>query len=95
MSVFVEEQLDGFRVFAFGRLLVKLLSSPLSSPDIMLLSARTISNLFEALPSCIGIVSDIDGCVTSLCSKLQNIQYIDVAEQVRVETVFTSPLMPE
>ena len=50
------------------------------NPDIMLLASRCLANLMEALPQSTGTVV-YSGAVPALCSKLLEIQYIDLAEQ--------------
>ena len=50
------------------------------NPDIMLLASRCLANLMEALPQSTGTVV-YSGAVPVLCSKLLEIQYIDIAEQ--------------
>ena len=50
------------------------------NPDIMLLASRCLANLMEALPQSTGTVV-YNGAVPVLCSKLLEIQYIDLAEQ--------------
>jgi hypothetical protein len=67
-----------FRVSPFCAAFAALLNHPNS--EIMLLSARAVTHLLEALPnSAQQIVSS--GIVTSLVEVLLSIQYIDVAEQ--------------
>jgi hypothetical protein len=50
------------------------------NPDTMLLASRCLANLMEALPQTTGTVV-YSGAVPVLCSKLLEIQYIDLAEQ--------------
>ena len=50
------------------------------NPDVMLLASRCLANLMEALPQSTGTVV-YSGAVPVLCSKLLEIQYIDLAEQ--------------
>jgi hypothetical protein len=50
------------------------------NPDTMLLACRCLANLMEALPQATGTVV-YSGAVPVLCSKLLEIQYIDLAEQ--------------
>jgi len=50
------------------------------NPDTMLLACRCLANLMEALPQTTGTVV-YSGAVPVLCSKLLEIQYIDLAEQ--------------
>ena len=50
------------------------------NPDIMLLASRCLANLMEALPQSTG-TGVYSGAVPVLCSKLLEIQYIDLAEQ--------------
>ncbi|KAI7823580.1 hypothetical protein BC939DRAFT_451413 [Gamsiella multidivaricata] len=50
------------------------------NPEIMLLACRCLSNLMEAMPASLGNIV-YGGAVPVLCSKLLEIQYIDLAEQ--------------
>ena len=50
------------------------------SPEAQVLACRCLANLMEALPGCAHTVV-YHGAVTVLCSKLVEIQYIDLAEQ--------------
>ena len=47
----------------------------------VVLSARAMCNLMEALPGSASLLVDSPGCVDQLLEKLMNISYIDVAEQ--------------
>ena len=60
------------------------------NPDIMLLASRCLANLMEALPQSTGTVV-YSGAVPVLCSKLLEIQYIDLAEQALSTSCATKP----
>ncbi len=47
----------------------------------MLLAARSLSHLIEALPGVGAQLVLVEGLVRALCQQLIDIQYIDVAEQ--------------
>ena len=50
------------------------------SPDIMLLAARSLTFMADAMPSsCSAIVRN--GAVQAFCARLLTIEYIDLAEQ--------------
>ena len=50
------------------------------SPDIMLLAARSLTFMADAMPtSCSAIVRS--GAVQAFCARLLTIEYIDLAEQ--------------
>ncbi|KAF9361495.1 Ubiquitin fusion degradation protein 4 [Mortierella sp. AD094] len=84
LSVSTEETLQGyFSNDAFVKELVLLMRGTGDgddNPEIMLLACRCLSNLMEAIPSSLGSVVH-GGAVPVLCSKLIEIQYIDLAEQ--------------
>ncbi|ORY01005.1 hypothetical protein K493DRAFT_210243 [Basidiobolus meristosporus CBS 931.73] len=86
LSVATEDTLTGyFSCDPFVKELVNLMkgsefSFGEESPEIMLLACRCLSNLMEALPSAVGSVV-YNGAIPVLCSKLMEIQYIDLAEQ--------------
>jgi E3 ubiquitin-protein ligase TRIP12 len=52
----------------------------MDNPEMMLLACRCIANMMEALPASTSNVV-FCGAVPILCEKLQNIEYIDLAEQ--------------
>ncbi|KAE8703155.1 E3 ubiquitin-protein ligase UPL3 [Hibiscus syriacus] len=79
LSIGTEESLSTFSVDLFVPLLVGLLNHE-SNPDIMILAARALTHLCDALPSsCTAVVHY--GAVSSFCAKLLTIEFMDVAEQ--------------
>lgn len=87
LAISTEETLAGYLApEPYVVALVKILKggeeySPFGdNPDIMLLASRCLANLMEALPQSTGTVV-YSGAVPVLCSKLLEIQYIDLAEQ--------------
>jgi len=76
-----ENELSGVRLADLCRTLVNLLPDRHDTPDIMLMAARCMCNLMEALPGSASTLVDTPGCVQSLLEKLMNISYIDCAEQ--------------
>lgn len=82
LSIGTEESLSSFSVDSFVPVLVGLLNYE-HSPDIMLLAARALTHLCDVLPSsCAAVVHY--GAVPCFCARLLTIEYIDLAEQVRV-----------
>lgn len=79
LSIGTEENLAGFPVDMFASALVNLLNME-HNPDMMLLSCRALTYLLEALPGATSTVV-ANEAVPSLCQKLLNIEYIDLAEQ--------------
>ncbi|KAF9340444.1 Ubiquitin fusion degradation protein 4 [Linnemannia elongata] len=90
LSVSTEDTLAGyFSCDSFVKELVLLLrgtGGDSDNPEIMLLACRCLSNLMEAMPASLGSVV-YSGAVPVLCSKLLEIQYIDLAEQSLTQTV--------
>ncbi|KAL5401064.1 hypothetical protein PMIN03_011840 [Paraphaeosphaeria minitans] len=85
LLISTEDNLAGhFSPDAYVKELVKLLQpnefTGEENPDIMLLACRCLANLMEALPQATANVV-YGGAVPILCSKLLEIQYIDLAEQ--------------
>jgi len=75
-----EENLSGhFSPDSLVKELVILMQPPWTD-EIMLLACRCLANLMEALPASVANVV-YGGAVPILCSKLLEIQYIDLAEQ--------------
>ncbi|KAJ2901572.1 Ubiquitin fusion degradation protein 4, partial [Coemansia aciculifera] len=64
-----------------------------SNADIMLLACRCLSNLLEALPLAGGLLTRI-GVIDVLCSKLLEIEYIDLAEQALTALMQVSKEFP-
>jgi E3 ubiquitin-protein ligase TRIP12 len=62
--------------------LVSIMRDPIfeDNPEILLLACRDLYNLMEALPSSISHVVNA-GAIPTLCQKLLEINYIDLAEQ--------------
>mmetsp|Transcript_5126 Transcript_5126/g.18736 ORF Transcript_5126/g.18736 Transcript_5126/m.18736 type:complete len:1950 (-) Transcript_5126:161-6010(-) len=79
LSMSSEDSLASFSLDAFVPLLVGLLNYE-HNPDIMLLAARALTHLMDVLPSSCAAVVHYDG-LPSFCSRLLNIEYIDLAEQ--------------
>lgn len=107
LSISTEDTLAGFfNVEAFVQELVNILSPHPSTAisvvdlhgeetgiEMMLLACRCLANLMEALPGTSHSVYHA-GAVPVLCSKLVEIQYIDLAEQTLSVRLFTvSPLL--
>ncbi|KAJ1936980.1 Ubiquitin fusion degradation protein 4, partial [Linderina pennispora] len=91
LSISTEESLIGLNLGELCQVLVNLLKGAdgdygeltgfiPGNPDIMLLACRCLSNLLEALPYA-GTILVRFGVVQVLCSKLMEIEYIDLAEQ--------------
>ncbi|KAG0237129.1 Ubiquitin fusion degradation protein 4 [Actinomortierella wolfii] len=84
LSVSTEDTLAGYiSCDAFVKELVRLMRGEDDggdNPEMMLLACRCLSNLMEAMPTALGSVV-YGGAIPVLCSKLLEIQYIDVAEQ--------------
>ena len=79
LSMATDESMIAFSVDQFVPVLVDLLGQD-SNPNIMLLAARSLTNLIEVLPAA-GEVLVHRGAVPILVSKLLCIEYMDVAEQ--------------
>lgn len=82
LSIGTEESLGSFSVDSFVPVLVGLLNHE-SNPDIMLLAARALTHLCDVLPSSCSAVVHY-GAVSSFCARLLTIEYMDLAEQVRI-----------
>ncbi|KAG0293113.1 Ubiquitin fusion degradation protein 4, partial [Dissophora globulifera] len=84
LSVSTEDTLSGYiSNDAFVKELVILMRGAGDgddNPEIMLLACRCLSNLMEAMPYSVASVLH-GGAIPVLCSKLIEIQYIDLAEQ--------------
>ena len=88
LSIGTEESLSTFSVDSFVPVLVGLLNHE-SNPDIMLLAARALTHLCDVLPSsCAAVVHY--GAVSCFCARLLTIEYMDLAEQVRIFFFFCS-----
>lgn len=82
LSIGTEESLSTFSVDSFVPVLVGLLNHE-SNPDIMLLAARALTHLVDVLPSsCAAVVHY--GAVSCFVARLLTIEYMDLAEQVRL-----------
>ncbi|KAJ2552270.1 Ubiquitin fusion degradation protein 4, partial [Coemansia sp. RSA 1933] len=64
------------------------------SPDSILLACRCLSNLLEALPLS-GSIMCRHGAIEALCSKLFEIEYIDLAEQALLTLEHLSASFPD
>ncbi|KAJ2743540.1 Ubiquitin fusion degradation protein 4 [Coemansia sp. BCRC 34301] len=91
LSISTEDSLVGLNFGELGQSLVNLLKGAdgdygeltgfiEGNADIMLLACRCLSNLLEALPLAGGLLARL-GAIDVLCSKLLEIEYIDLAEQ--------------
>ncbi|KAF1970059.1 hypothetical protein BU23DRAFT_220661 [Bimuria novae-zelandiae CBS 107.79] len=85
LLISTEDNLAGhFSPDAYVKELVKLMQpnefTGEENPDMMLVACRCLANLMEALPQATANVV-YGGAVPILCSKLLEIQYIDLAEQ--------------
>lgn len=82
LSVGTEESMVSFSIDLFVSPLIGLLSnaSGTTSPDIMLLSARALTHMMDALPSAAASIAH-NGAAAPLCANLVSIEYIDLAEQ--------------
>ena len=98
-----EDNLSGhFSPDQFVKELVELMkSSPFGevNPEMMLLACRCIANLMEALPPSTASVV-YGGAIPVLCSKLLQIDFIDLAEQVlstleKISVEFPSAIVRE
>eukprot|EP00121_Abeoforma_whisleri_P010705 Awhi_evm1s9875 len=74
------DTLSSFPVDKFIPALVDLVNAEFQ-PDLMLYATRALTYLMEVMPTSIPHIVEYDGALLALSSKLQNIQYIDVAEQ--------------
>eukprot|EP00008_Paramoeba_atlantica_P001341 CAMPEP_0201504874 /NCGR_PEP_ID=MMETSP0151_2-20130828/85450_1 /ASSEMBLY_ACC=CAM_ASM_000257 /TAXON_ID=200890 /ORGANISM="Paramoeba atlantica, Strain 621/1 / CCAP 1560/9" /LENGTH=551 /DNA_ID=CAMNT_0047898671 /DNA_START=391 /DNA_END=2042 /DNA_ORIENTATION=- len=78
LSIGTEDNLGNFRISPFCNAFAALLNHPYN-PEIMLLAARAITHLLEALPNSTSNVVSA-GVIPPLISKLETIEFIDVAE---------------
>ncbi|PIN19161.1 putative ubiquitin fusion degradation protein [Handroanthus impetiginosus] len=79
LAIGTEESLSTFPVDSFVPVLVGLVNQE-SNPDIMLLAARALTHLVEALPpSCAAVVHY--GAIPCFVARLLTIEYVDLAEQ--------------
>lgn len=79
LSMGTEDTLAGFSIEGFVPALVKCLNVE-HNPDMMLLAARAIAHLADAMPMSSTAMVHY-GAVNALCERLLNIEYIDLAEQ--------------
>eukprot|EP00906_Rhabdomonas_costata_P025835 RCo036899 len=80
LSIGTEDTMpSGFRAETFVPLLVQCMRKE-HNIDIMLLAARALTHLMEALPSSTAVVV-AGGAVPVFCEKLLSIEFIDLAEQ--------------
>lgn len=79
LSMATENSLAGFSLESFVPVLVGLLNRE-PFPDVMLLAARALTHLCDALPSsCSAVVHH--GAIPAFCARLLTIEYMDLAEQ--------------
>jgi E3 ubiquitin-protein ligase TRIP12 len=81
LAVASEEALVAFPTETVVPLLVRALSEAEHSPDTMLLAARALTFLADALPPPMAVSLVRHGAPEALCAKLLSIEYIDLAEQ--------------
>lgn len=86
LSIGPRESLGSFCVDSFVPVLVGLLNHE-SNADIMLLAARALTYLCDILPSSCSAVVHY-GAVSSFCARLLTIEYMDLAEQVRILALY-------
>eukprot|EP00667_Euglena_gracilis_P000444 EG_transcript_444 len=79
LSISTEDTVSGFRSETFAPLLVQCMRRE-HNIDIMLLAARALTHMMEALPSSCNVVVGA-GAVPVFCEKLLAIEFIDLAEQ--------------
>jgi E3 ubiquitin-protein ligase TRIP12 len=51
------------------------------NPEVMLLACRCLCYIMEALPSSVSFIADYKGTIKTLCEKLLEVSFIDLAEQ--------------
>ncbi|GKV29426.1 hypothetical protein SLEP1_g38355 [Rubroshorea leprosula] len=85
LSIGTEDSLSTFSVDSFVLVLVGLLNHE-SNPDIMLLAARALTHLCDVLPSSCAAVVHYNA-VSCFCARLLTIEYMDLAEQVRLSYI--------
>eukprot|EP00124_Ichthyophonus_hoferi_P005164 Ihof_evm2s686 gene=Ihof_evmTU2s686 len=79
LCVGTEDTLTGFPVSFFVSAIATLMNKE-HNPDMMLLAVRALTYMMEALPLSTTVIVQ-HNVVPSLCAKLLNFEYIDLAEQ--------------
>lgn len=79
LSIGTEESMVSFSIDSFVPPLVTLLAEG-NSADIMLLAARALTHLMDALPASAAAIAH-HNAAPPLCANLLSIEYIDLAEQ--------------
>lgn len=79
LSIASEDALASFPLETVVPLLVQLLNME-HHPDIMLLAARAMTFMADALPTSCGVIAR-HGAIPVFCARLLTIEYIDLAEQ--------------
>lgn len=85
LSISTEDSLTGYmNIDSFVAPLVNIMRGPDAfgedNPEMMLLACRSLANLMEAVPPASANIA-YGGAIPVLCSKLLEIEYIDLAEQ--------------
>ncbi|KAJ2092606.1 Ubiquitin fusion degradation protein 4 [Coemansia sp. RSA 1813] len=98
LAMSTEESFISVNISELTQLLVNLLKGDGSelngNPDSILLACRCLSNLLEALPLS-GSIMCRHGAIEALCSKLFDIEYIDLAEQALLTLEHLSMSFPD
>lgn len=79
LSIGTEESMVSFSVDSFVPPLVAILNSG-ASPELMLLAARALTHMMDALPSSASSIAQ-NGAAAPLCANLLSIEFMDLAEQ--------------
>jgi len=79
LSVGSEDSMASFSIDAFASPLVSLMAQG-ASPEVMLLAARALTHMMDALPSSASAIAAA-GAAAPLCGSLIAIEYMDLAEQ--------------
>ncbi|KAJ1790073.1 Ubiquitin fusion degradation protein 4, partial [Coemansia sp. RSA 2399] len=98
LAMSTEESFISIDVGELVQVLVNMLKDSDSNlsvnPDAVLLACRCLSNLLEALPLA-GSIMCRHGAIEALCSKLFEIEYIDLAEQALLTLEHLSESFPD
>eukprot|EP00170_Pyropia_yezoensis_P003822 contig_15974_g3833 len=80
LSVGSEDSMASFSIDAFASPLVSIMATGGASPETMLLAARALTHMMDALPSSASAIASA-GAAAPLCGSLIAIEYMDLAEQ--------------
>jgi hypothetical protein len=75
-----EDNFSGFPYSEFLAACAELLHRE-HNPELMVWSARCLTNVVEAMPRAAGYIAQNSGLIAELCAKLMNIEYMELAEQ--------------